>query len=103
MADAHLQQFIESLERSLAGGRFVKLTLAKHRGAESDLKNVYVRLVEIKSRERADFQRCRARGARPKEASHNRDRRKRLSSSARRDERARRGAPCDGRQVQADK
>jgi len=54
MTDAHLQQFIESLERSLAGGRFVKLTLAKHRGAESDLRNVYVRLVEIKSGVAAD-------------------------------------------------
>src|SRR5437763_16941855 len=55
MTDAHLQQFIESLERSLAGGRFVKLTLAKHRGAESDLRNVYVRLVEIKSGESLSF------------------------------------------------
>jgi len=48
MADAHLQQFIEALEKSLAGGRFVKLTLAKYRGAEADLRNVYVRLVEIR-------------------------------------------------------
>ena len=55
MADAHLQQFIESLEKALAAGRFVKLTLAKHRGAESDLRNVYARLVEIKSGERLSF------------------------------------------------
>src|SRR5436305_1254207 len=55
MTYTHLQQFIESLEKSLAGGRFVKLTLAKHRGAESDLRNVYVRLVEIKSGESLSF------------------------------------------------
>ena len=55
MADAHLQQFIESLEKGLATGRFVKLTLAKYRGAESDLKNVYVRRVEIKWGESLSF------------------------------------------------
>jgi SAM-dependent methyltransferase len=48
MTEAHLQQFIESLKLSLDRGHFVKLTLAKYRGAETDLKNVYVRRVRIK-------------------------------------------------------
>jgi SAM-dependent methyltransferase len=48
MAGDQLRQFIEALEKSLEGGRFVKLTLAKHRGADADLKNVYARLVTLK-------------------------------------------------------
>ena len=48
MTDAHLQQFDETLRRSLEDGIFVKLTLAKHRGKEPELKNLYIRPVALK-------------------------------------------------------
>src|SRR5919201_568970 len=35
MADPHAEQFFESLEESLAGGSFVRLTLAKYRGRDA--------------------------------------------------------------------
>jgi hypothetical protein len=55
VTDANLQQFLHSLRRSLDDGDFVKLTLAKHRGKESDLKNLYVRPVALKRGERLSF------------------------------------------------
>src|SRR5919197_1286274 len=48
MADPHAERFFESLEESIAGGTFVRLTLAKYRGREADLKNLYVRPVTLK-------------------------------------------------------
>jgi hypothetical protein len=53
--DANLRQFTESLGESISGGHFVKLTLAKYRGGEADLKNVYVRLVNVRRREHLSF------------------------------------------------
>jgi SAM-dependent methyltransferase len=55
VTDDNLEQFVGALEASLAGGSFVKLTLAKRRGGESDLKNVYVRLVRVRGGERLSF------------------------------------------------
>ena len=55
MADPHAEQFFESLEKSIAGGSFVKLTLAKRRGRDSDLQNLYVRPVALKSGARLSF------------------------------------------------
>jgi hypothetical protein len=55
VTDANLQQFIGSFRRSLDAGGFVKLTLAKHRGKESDLKNLYVRPIKLKRGERLSF------------------------------------------------
>jgi SAM-dependent methyltransferase len=55
VAEAHLEQFVAALEASLADGSFVKLTLAKPRGAEADLKNVYVRLVAVRGRTQLSF------------------------------------------------
>ncbi|HEV2860872.1 MAG TPA: SAM-dependent methyltransferase [Pyrinomonadaceae bacterium] len=55
MTDSDLQKFFDALERSIAEGDFVKLTLAKHRGGEADLKNVYVRLIRVKKGERLSF------------------------------------------------
>jgi hypothetical protein len=55
MADAHAEQFFESLGESIAGGCFVKLTLAKPRGRDSDLKNLYVRPVALKRGARLSF------------------------------------------------
>lgn len=55
MADPHVEQFFESLEESVAGGSFVRLTLAKYRGGEADLKNLYVRPVALKKGARLSF------------------------------------------------
>src|SRR5215216_5250323 len=49
------EKFFAALGESLGGGRFVKLTLAKYRGAEAGLKNVYVRPVELKGGRRLSF------------------------------------------------
>jgi SAM-dependent methyltransferase len=55
MAETHAEQFFNSLEESIAGGSFVRLTLAKPRGGESDLRNLYVRPVALKSGARLSF------------------------------------------------
>jgi len=49
------EQFFAALDESLAGGRFVKLTLSKYRGREAGLKNVYVRPVTLKGGARLSF------------------------------------------------
>ncbi|MDQ3920582.1 MAG: SAM-dependent methyltransferase [Acidobacteriota bacterium] len=55
MAETHAEQFFNSLEESIAGGSFVRLTLARPRGGESDLRNLYVRPVALKSGARLSF------------------------------------------------
>ena len=55
MADPHREQFFDSLEESIRDGSFVRLTLAKHRGKEADLKNLYVRPVALKKGARLSF------------------------------------------------
>lgn len=55
MADTQVEKFFESFEESIVGGTFVKLTLAKRRGGDSDLKNVYVRPVTLKAGARLSF------------------------------------------------
>lgn len=50
--DANREKFISALEESVAAGGFVKLTLAKYRGVEADLKNLYARRVALKKGER---------------------------------------------------
>jgi SAM-dependent methyltransferase len=55
MADAEREQFFAALDESLAGGRFVRLTLARYRGDEAGLKNVYVRPVTLKGGGRLSF------------------------------------------------
>lgn len=49
------EQFYAALDESLDGAGFVKLTLARYRGAEAGLKNVYVRPVELKGGRRLSF------------------------------------------------
>lgn len=49
------EKFFAALDESLDSGTFVKLTLAKYRGAEVGLKNVYVRPVELKGGRRLSF------------------------------------------------
>src|ERR1044071_4056733 len=55
MADEKTEEFFAALDESLAGGRFVKLTLAKRRGQDAELKNVYVKPVTLKKGERLSF------------------------------------------------
>jgi SAM-dependent methyltransferase len=55
MADADREQFFAALDESLVGGSFVKLTLAKYRGSEAGLKNIYVRPVMLKGGARLSF------------------------------------------------
>jgi SAM-dependent methyltransferase len=55
MADANTEEFFAALDESLAGGLFVKLTLAKYRGPDAELKNLYVRPVTLKKGERLSF------------------------------------------------
>ena len=55
MSDANTEEFFRALGESFDGGRFVKLTLAKYRGTDAGLKNVYVRPVELKKGERLSF------------------------------------------------
>jgi SAM-dependent methyltransferase len=49
------EKFFGALDESLAEGSFVKLTLAKYRGAEGGLKNIYVRRVQIKRGDSLSF------------------------------------------------
>lgn len=55
MSAGDREQFFAALDESLDGGTFVKLTLAKYRGAEAGLKNVYVRPAELKGGRRLSF------------------------------------------------
>jgi hypothetical protein len=41
--------FLQHFDESLKNNTFVKMTLSKYVGAEADLQNVYIRLVEIKN------------------------------------------------------
>lgn len=49
------EKFFAALDESLNSDTFIKLTLAKYRGAEAGLKNVYVRPAELKGGRRLSF------------------------------------------------
>ncbi len=49
------EKFFNALDESLDSGNFIKLTLARYRGAEAGLKNVYVRPAELKGGPRLSF------------------------------------------------
>ncbi|HEX8853167.1 MAG TPA: hypothetical protein VF754_06750 [Pyrinomonadaceae bacterium] len=56
MSDSAAEEFFKAFDESLRDGSFVKLTLGKYRGAgEAELKNVYVRPVELKGRAQLSF------------------------------------------------
>jgi hypothetical protein len=55
MAHDDAKKFFGALEASLAAGTFVKLTLAKYRGPEGELRNIYVRRVRIKRGDNLSF------------------------------------------------
>lgn len=52
---SELSQFLQHVRESLEARTFIKLTLASYKGAEPDLKNIYVRLVEIKRESKLSF------------------------------------------------
>ena len=47
-----MNTFTQKLTESLIEKKFIKLTLSKPSDAAADLKNIYVRLVEIKGKEK---------------------------------------------------
>ena len=51
----HLSHYINLLEQSLTGNTFVKLSLANYKGSEEDLKNCYVKRVQIKQENKLSF------------------------------------------------
>src|ERR1044072_5749165 len=55
MAVDDRERFFHALAESLDSGAFIKLTLARYRGAEVGLKNVYVRPLELKGGRRLSF------------------------------------------------
>jgi len=52
---SELTPFLQQVKQSLHTNSFIKLTLANYTGTEADLKNVYVRLVEIKREHKLSF------------------------------------------------
>jgi SAM-dependent methyltransferase len=50
-----LAEFLESLKDALNAGSFIKLTLANYKGAEPELKNIYIRPAEIKREIKLSF------------------------------------------------
>lgn len=49
------QQFLDHLRKSIADESFLKLTLSKPGGADISLRNVYARLVQIKTKQMLSF------------------------------------------------
>jgi SAM-dependent methyltransferase len=50
-----LQQFEAGITSSLADGSFIKISLGNYKGSESDLKNIYVRVIKIKRDNKLSF------------------------------------------------
>lgn len=47
--------YLEKVKEALASGSFLKVTLSNYTGAEPELKNIYLRLVEIKRQPKLSF------------------------------------------------
>ncbi|MGN7202894.1 class I SAM-dependent methyltransferase [Pedobacter sp. SAFR-022] len=47
--------YLEKVKEALASGSFLKVTLSNYTGAEPELKNIYLRLVEIKRQAKLSF------------------------------------------------
>ncbi|KAA0993632.1 class I SAM-dependent methyltransferase [Dyadobacter aurulentus] len=47
--------FTNEIEKSLAGQSFIKLSLGNYRGTEENLKNIYIKRVQIKQEEKLSF------------------------------------------------
>ncbi len=52
----NIHKFIEELEKSLAAGTFVKMTLGNYKGAEPHLQKIFIRMVDTKKGARLLFQ-----------------------------------------------
>ncbi|MBG6235477.1 SAM-dependent methyltransferase [Pedobacter sp. CAN_A7] len=50
-----LQQFEIGINSSLADGSFIKISLGNYKGSETDLKNIYVRVIQIKRVNKLSF------------------------------------------------
>ena len=50
-----INQFITSLSESISDNSFVKLSLGNYKGSETELKNIYVKLILIKREEKLNF------------------------------------------------
>ena len=48
-------EFIEVINKSIIDNTFVKMTFSNYKGAEPDLKNIYVKLVLIKNELKYSF------------------------------------------------
>ena len=55
MNTPHQQQLISSFSNSLTSGTFVSLTLGNYKGAEENLKNIYIKRIQIKNQEKLSF------------------------------------------------
>ena len=47
--------FLQQVNGSLTSGSFLKITLSNYTGSEAELKNIYLRLVEIKRQRKLSF------------------------------------------------
>lgn len=54
-ASNQAEAFLEQVKDALVSGSFLKITLSNYTGSEVDLKNIYLRLVEIKRQPRLSF------------------------------------------------
>lgn len=50
-----LQQFETGITSALADGSFIKISLGNYKGLERDLKNIYVRVIQVKRQEKLSF------------------------------------------------
>ena len=50
-----INQFITSLSESISDNSFVKLSLGNYKGSESELKNIYIKLILVKRDEKLNF------------------------------------------------
>ena len=55
MATSSIEQFKAGINDALADGSFIKISLGNYKGADTDLKNIYVRVVTIKREEMLSF------------------------------------------------
>ncbi len=54
-SNTKIPNFISALEESLRDGSFVKLSLGNYKGPEDQLKNVYIRRIQVKREEKLSF------------------------------------------------
>jgi SAM-dependent methyltransferase len=55
MATSSLEQFKAAINEAISNGSFIKISLGNYKGAEKELKNIYIRMVNIKRENRLSF------------------------------------------------